>query len=232
MSKIIIHASSFRKNYNIETISITASEYKNAKAFELEAKPEPGFIVDAADFYSGYLYEVIQSVSYSNTKDEVDFENKVLISVVLKENISISERNNVVVLIPVNGIGKVVSNELTFTDETVVEENINVYDRLNGEVKRVSSSALNNVSSNTYVVRGKNGESGIIMQKIFEATHGYALSPPPDWKLRSRTKSNYTITTKEFRDKDSNLVRKVYEISYLFPKNKFTAKYNDKITFI
>jgi len=232
MAKIIINASSFRKNYSIETISITASEYKNAKAFELEVRPEPSFIVDAADFYSGYLNEVIESVSYSNTKDEVDFENKVLVSIVLKENITMKSSKNLVILIPVNGIGKVASNQLTFTDETVVEENINVYDQLNGEVKRINSSALNNVNSNTYVVRGQNGESGIIMQKIFEATHGYAFSPPPDWKLRSRNKSNYTITTKEFKDKDGNLVKKVYQIEYLFPKNKFTAKYEDKITFI
>ena len=166
-------------------------------------------------------------MSYSNTKDEISFENKVLVNVVLKENIVLKGSRNVILFVTVNGIGKAASNELTFTDETVVEENINVYDRLNGEVRRIGSSALNNISSNTYVVRGENGESGIIMQKIFEATHGYALSPPPDWKLRSRTKSNYTIKTKEFRDKDNNLVRKVYEISYLFPKNKFTAKYND-----
>ena len=232
MSKIIIHASSFRKNYNIETISITASEYKNAKAFELEVKPETSFIVDANDFYNGYLHEAVESVSYSNTKDEIDFENKVLVSVVLKENISMRSNKNLVILIPVNGVGKVASNQLTFTDETVVEENINVYDQLNGEVKRIDSSVLNNTNSNTYVVYGQNGESGIIMKKTFEAMHGYALSPPPDWKLRSRTKSNYTIKTKEFRDEDGNLVKKIYQIEYLFPKDKFKAKYNDKITFI
>ena len=232
MAKIILKTTSFRKNYNIDVVAITKDEYKKEKSFTLEVKPDSGFVVDADDFYSGYIEENIESVSYSNTKDEISFENKVLVNVVLKENIVLKGSRNVILFVTVNGIGKAASNELTFTDETVVEENINVYDRLNGEVRRIGSSALNNISSNTYVVRGENGESGIIMQKIFEATHGYALSPPPDWKLRSRTKSNYTIKTKEFRDKDNNLVRKVYEISYLFPKNKFTAKYNDKITFI
>jgi len=232
MPKIILKTTSFRKNYNIDTVVITENEYKKEKSFELEVKPESGFVVDANDFYNGYIDENIESVNYSNTKNEISFENKVLVSVVLKENITFEQVKNIIVFIPVNGVGKVVSNELTFTDETVVEANINVYDQLNGEVKRISSNTLNNASSNTYVVHGQNGESGIIMQKIFEATHGYALSPPPDWKLRSRAKSNYTITTKEFRDEDDNLVKKVYQIEYLFPKDKFTAKYEDKITFI
>ena len=230
MAKIILQASSFKKNYNIDTRAVTAIEYKTNKTFALEVKPETGFMVDAVDFYSGYLQDNIESVTYSNTNEKVGFNNKVRVSVVLKDDITLKGAKNIIVFIPVNGIVKTLSNELTLIDETTREEGINVDDLLGAVVLRDSSISENN-HSNTYVATGTNGESGILMQKIFTAEHGYYLIDPPTWKLQSRLKSNYTITTKEFRDDNNDLVKKIYEISYVFPKDKFTAKYQDKIIF-
>ena len=67
MAKIILQASSFKKNYTIDTVAVTAEEYEANKTIALEVKPEEDFIVDAADFYNGYLQENIESVTYSNT---------------------------------------------------------------------------------------------------------------------------------------------------------------------
>ena len=230
MAKIILQASSFKRNYNIDTLAITAIEYKTNKTFALEVKPEIGFTVDAVDFYNGYLQDNIESVTYINTNEEVGFDNNVRVNIVLKGDITLKGAGNVIVFIPVNGVAKTPSNELTFIDETTQEEGINVNDLLGAVILR-DSSILKNNHSNTYIATGVNGESGILMQKIFTAEQGFYLSNPPTWKLKSRMKSNYTITTKEFRDDNNDLIKKIYEISYVFPKNKFTAKYQDKIIF-
>ena len=69
------------------------------------------------------------------------------------------------------------------------------------------------------------------MQKIFSANDGYFISKLPTWTLTSRLRKNYTITSREFKDEDGNLVKKIYEIAYSFPKEKFIEEYQDKITF-
>jgi len=230
MAKIILQASSFRKNYNIDTVAVTASEYNDGKTFALEAKPEDGYVVDAADFYNGFLQENIESVTYSNTIMEVGFENNVRINVTLKGDINLAGSGNFLVFVAANGEGKVPSNELTFIDETSVEEGISVSNAL-GTVVLIDSKISKTIHSNTYQAIGVSGESGIIMQKTFTADSGYYLVDPPTWKLSSRLKSNYSITTKEFKDSNNDLYKKIYEISYAFPKTKFTAKYQDKIIF-
>lgn len=230
MAKIILQASSFKKNYTIDTVAVTAKEYKASKTFALEVKPKEGFIVDAADFYNGYLQENIESVTYKNTNNEVGFDNNVRVDIVLRDGIILKGARNSIIFIPVNGITKTVSNELTFIDETVVEEGIIVNDELGSAILRDSSITEKN-HSNTYVITGTNGESTVIMKKTFIAEEGYHLSTPPTWSLKSRLKSNYSIKTKELRDIGKDLIEKSYEISYSFPKDKFTAKYQDKIIF-
>lgn len=230
MAKIILQASSFQKNYNIDTVAVSMSQYETSKGFALEVKPKAGYIVDASDFYSGYIQDEIESVVYSNTNRVVDFNNNVRVDVVLKDSIVLKGNENIIVFVPVNGEAKIASNKLTFIDSTTREEGINVIDELGVITLRDSNISKNN-HSNTYVVEGVSGEAGVIMQKTFEAENGYYIASPPSWKLKSRLKSNYSITTQEFKDDNNDLVKKVYKISYVFPKDKFTAKYEDKIIF-
>ena len=230
MAKIILQASSFQKDYNIDTVAVSSSDYMASKSFALEVKPNKGFIVDAIDFYNGYIQDNIESVTYHNTSRNIDFDNNVRINVELKNDIDLASTTNVVVFVPANGVAKIASNELTFVDSTVREAGVNVIDEL-GTITLVDSDILKTNHTNTYVIKGVNGETGIIMRKTFQADPGYYLSEPPTWKLKSRLKSNYSITTEEVKDNNNDLIRKTYQISYAFPKNKHTAKYQDKIIF-
>ena len=230
MAKIILQASSFKKNYNIDTVAIAASEYNRSKTFYLEVKPNEGFVVDASDFYNGYIENTMISVAYENTKQTVDFTNQVRVTVQLSDGIKTEGAGNLVVFVPVNGEAKTVSNELTLIDETPQEEGITVFDRLsNITLKDSNISKTKHV--NTYTVLGEFGESGVVMQKIFLADQDYYLSASPTYTLKSRFKRNYSIISKEFKDENGNLFKKVYDISYTFPKEKFVQKYQDKIIF-
>ena len=230
MSKIILQASSFKKNYNIETVAITASEYASSAKVTLEIKPNEGFVVDASDFSNSYLGEGVISVTYKNARGVVDFANQVIVTVRLAENLIPKGGANRVITILVNGIAKTTANELLFTDETHQVEGIIVTDKL-GSMRRVDSSITKERHLNTYIVGGTAGEKGILLQKTFSAESGYYLEVPPKWNLKARVKDNYSIITKEFKDDSNRLVKKIYEIHYTFPSAKFVDKYQDKIIF-
>ena len=55
MPKIILQASTFQKNYDITTVSISPEEYKKSKTVSMDIIPHDGFSVNAKNFYSGYL---------------------------------------------------------------------------------------------------------------------------------------------------------------------------------
>ena len=168
---------------------------------------------------------------FSMYGDEVvDFSNKVRITVELRKNIALKGKGNVVIFIPTNGIAKTVSDELTFIDETFQTEGVSVIDRL-GNITLKDSNITQDLHSNTYITFGSPEETGIIMQKIFFADEGYYLSTPPTWRLNSKLRKNYTITSRELKDENNRLVKKIYEISYSFPKEKFVEEYQDKIIF-
>lgn len=229
MANIILQASSFKKNYTIDTLVVTANQYANAKIFTLEIKPNEDYIVDATDFTNGFIDKNIVSVTYSNTKKIVDFTNKVKVQVTLMDNINL-EGSNTVIFVPVIGVAKVVNNVLTFIDETSQAEGITVFDKISGGILK-DSSISKDVHSNTYTVTGGPGESGVIMQKIFIADEGYVFSTVPKWTIKSRFKKNYTITSQEFKDEDGILFQKIYEIGYSFPNDKYMEEYQDKIIF-
>lgn len=230
MAKIILQASSFKKDYTITALSVTSGEYSQSKTFTLEVNPNENHVVDAVDFTNGFIENNIISVTYSNSNNIVDFTNKVIITVVLSSNIALEGGSNVIVFVPTIGVAKTVSNVLTFIDETEQTEGITVFDRVVGGVLE-SSNITSDMHSKTYTVTGGAGESGVIMQKVFLADQGYYLSTSPQWKIKSRRKNKYRVTSQEFKDDNGDLFKKVYEIIYSFPIDKFMEKYNDKIIF-
>lgn len=230
MAKIILQASFFKKKYTIDTLAITASEYGNTNVFTLEIKPSEGHVVDAADFTTGFFDPNIASITYSNTDSVVGYSNFVKVNVVLVNGILLKGKANVVIFVPVTGVAKTISNELTFIDETEQVEGITVFDRITGGVLKDSSISKTR-HSKTYTVVGGAGESGVIMEKIFTADNGYHIVSPPVWKVKSRFKNNYSVTSREFFDDDGELFKKVYYIAYAFPADKYVEKYKDKIIF-
>ena len=86
MAKIVVQASSFKKNYTIETLSITSAEYAAGSMFTMEVKPKENYVVDAADFTSGFYENNITSISYKNNSATVDFSNKVIVNIVLSNS--------------------------------------------------------------------------------------------------------------------------------------------------
>ena len=230
MAKIILQASSFKKNYTIDVLSITSSEYAAGGVFTMEVKPKEGYVVDAADFTSGFSESNVASISYENSATAVDFSNKVIVNIVLSSNIALEGGSNVIVFIPITGVAKTVSNALTFTDETEQIEGVTVFDKVIGGTLK-TSNITNKKHSKTYTFTGGPGESGVIMQKVFTADQGYYISTPPRWKVKSRLKRNYTVTSQELKDDNGDLFKKVYEISYSFPTNEYMEEYNDKIIF-
>lgn len=157
----------------MNTLVVTANQYADAKIFTLEIKPNEDYIVDATDFTNGFIDKNIVSVTYSNTKEIVDFTNNVKVQVTLMDNINL-EGSNTVVFVPVIGVAKVVNNVLTFIDETSQAEGITVFDKISGGILK-DSSISKDMHSNTYTVTGGPGESGVIMQKIFIADEGYVF---------------------------------------------------------
>jgi len=230
MAKIILQASSFKKNYTIETLSITSAEYAASSVFTMEIKPKDHYVVDATDFTSGFSESNIISISYKNSNDTVDFSNKVIVNIALSNSIALEGSGNVIVFIPITGTAKTVSNILTFIDETAQVEGVTVLDKIiGGDLK--TSNITKEKHSRTYTITGGPGESGVIMQKVFLADQGYYLSTPPQWRIKSRLKRNYTVTSQQFKDDNGDLFKKVYEISYSFPTDKYMEEYNDKIIF-
>tara|TARA_R110002096_G_C14435142_1_gene710259 strand:- start:199 stop:894 length:696 start_codon:yes stop_codon:yes gene_type:complete len=230
MAKIILQASSFKKNYTIETLGITSAEYAVGNVFTMEVKPKENYVVDAADFTSGFSESNIISINYRNSSNTIDFSNKVIVNITLSGSIALEGGANVIVFVPIMGIAKTVSNVLTFIDETYQVEGVTVFDKITGGLLK-TSNITNEKHSKTYTVTGGPGESGVIMQKVFLADQGYYISTPPQWKIKSRLKSNYTVTSQQFKDDNGDLYKKVYEISYSFPTDKYMEKYNDKIIF-
>ena len=230
MAKIILQASFFKKKYTIDPLAITASEYGITNKFTLEVKPFDGYVIDAVDFTTGFFDPNISSITYSNTESVAGYSNFVKVEVVLAGGIPLKGKANVVVFVPVTGVAKTISNELTFIDETEQVEGITVFDRITGGVLKDSSISKTR-HSKTYTVIGGAGESGVIMEKIFTADNGYYIVSPPVWKVKSRLKNNYSVTSREFYDDDGELFKKVYYIAYAFPTDKFVEKYKDKIIF-
>ena len=230
MAKIILQASSFKKNYTIETLGITSAEYAAGSTFTMEVKPKENYVVDAADFTSGFSENNITSISYKNSSSTVDFSNQVIVNIVLSNSIALEGGSNVIIFIPITGVAKTVSNTLTFTDETEQIEGVTVFDKvISGTLK--TSNITSKKHSKTYTVTGSPGESGAIMQKVFIADQGYYISTPPQWRVKSRAKRNYTVTSQQFKDDNGDLFKKVYNISYSFPTSEYVEEYNDKIIF-
>ena len=162
MPKIILQASTFQKNYDITTVSISPEEYKKSKAVFMDIIPHDGFSIDAKNFYSGYLSKKIASVSYKNS------DNNVRISVILQDDLLSEGGKNVAITIPVNGFAEVPSNILEFVDNCTHGENLQVIDKI-GSITRVSGSVNGSTHVNTYSAIGRKNESGVLLEKTFIA---------------------------------------------------------------
>ena len=104
MAKIILQASSFKKNYTIETLGITSAEYAVGNVFTMEVKPKENYVVDAADFTSGFSESNITSINYRNSSNTIDFSNKVIVNITLSGSIALEGGANVIVFVPIMGI--------------------------------------------------------------------------------------------------------------------------------
>ena len=166
MAKIILQASTFQKNYDITTVSISPEEYKKSKKVSMDIIPHDGFSIDAKNFYSGYLSKKIVSVSYENS------DNNIRVSVVLQGDLLSEGGKNVVITVPVNGFAEVPSNILEFVDNTTYGENLQVINKI-GSVTRVSGSVNGSTHVNTYSAVGRKNESGVLLEKTFIADDGY-----------------------------------------------------------
>lgn len=224
MPNIILQASTFQKNYDITTVSISPEEYKKSKTVSMDIIPHDGFSVNAKNFFSGYLSRKIAGVSYENSN------NNVRVSVVLGDDLLSEGGKNVAITIPVNGFAEVPSNILEFVDNTSYGGNVQVIDKL-GSVTRVSGSVNNQTRTNTYSVVGRKNEAGILLEKTFIANEGCYFNASPAWTISSTKRKNYTVTSTEVRDSKKRITKKTYTLSYKFPNEITTIKTLDKITF-
>ena len=224
MPKIILQASTFQKNYDITTVSISPEEYKKSKTVFMDIIPHDGFSINANNFYSGYLSNKIARVSYENS------DNNVRVSVDLKDDLLSEGGKNVGVVVPVNGFAEVPSNILEFVDNTTHGENLQVIDKI-GSITRDSSSINNSTHVNTYSAVGRENEVGILLEKTFIADDGYYFKTPPSWSMSSIRRKNFTVTSVEVKDSKKRLIQKTYTLSYKFPSKITTIKALDKISF-
>ncbi len=224
MPKIILQASTFQKNYDITTVSISPEEYKKSKTVAMDIIPHDGFSIDARNFYSGYLSKKTVRVSYENS------DNNVRISVILQDDLLSEGGKNVAITIPVNGFAEVPSNILEFVDNCTHGENLQVIDRM-GSVTRVSGSVNGLTHINTYSAVGRKNETGVLLEKTFIADDGYYFKTPPSWTMSSTRRKSFKMTSVEIKDDKKRIIKKTYTLSYKFPSKITTIKTLDIISF-
>ena len=224
MPKIILQASTFQKNYDITTVSISPEEYKKSKTVSMDIIPHDGFSIDARNFYSGYLSKKIVDVNYENS------DNNVRISVALQDGLLDEGGKNVSVLIPVNGFAEVPSNILEFKDNTIHGKNFQVIDKM-GSITRVSGSVNGLTHINTYSAVGRKNEAGVLLEKTFIADDGYYFRSSPSWTMSSIRKKNFNMTSVEVKDDKKRIIQKTYTLSYKFPSKVTMIKTLDTISF-
>ena len=230
MAEIILQASTLNKNYDIAPVIVDRDSYDESKTVLMDVVPHEGYVVDAKNFYSGLFSSKILATSYVNTQQEIDFDNRVRIQVLLQNELLKKGVNNVVVSVPVNGTTEIPNTTMTFTDKTTDSENMQVINKT-GNVLKSSSTVENNTREDVYVTKGRRNETGVLLEKTFEADSGYYFKQPPVWSMTSSRKKNFIIKSKESRDERKRLIKKVYTLSYKFPDEKNIAPSTDQITF-
>jgi hypothetical protein len=230
MAQIILQATAYNQKYSITPLVIDKDTYNQSKRVAIEVIPDDGYIVNAANFYSGFLSPNIFDVTYSNTNEDLDFENRVRITATLKDGLLEENGENVIITIPLNGYAEIPSNKLEFTDITTHGDNFEVINKT-GSVEKTFSRVINSVHTDKYLISGRRNEAGIIMEKTFIADQGYYFKTLPTWSMNSSRKNNFIIKSRETRDDKNRVVEKVYTISYRFPDKKTMTESLDEITF-
>jgi len=230
MAQIILQATAYNKKYSVTPMVIDKDAYIKSKTVFMEVVPNDGYIVNASNFYSGLLLPSIYSVFYDNTSENLDFENRVRITVTLQDGLLEQSGDNLIVTIPLNGYAEIPSNKLEFTDITTHGNNFQVINKT-GSVEKTSSRVINNVHTDKYLINGRRNEVGIIIEKTFIADQGYYFRALPTWNMNSSRKKNFIIKSREIRDNGNKVVQKIYTISYKFPDEKTMTESLDEINF-
>lgn len=218
MAKLILRSNTTTVNYIIEPKSIAVTIGKPVKeSVELIIQPKPNYVIDATDFTHGVLHDLISSMSYSN------IGKNVLVKIVFSEQPITSEITNI--YLPISGRLKRVDNTLEITSITTRDNNV---------LESTSSSGTTlstNTSSNsiTYKITS-NGGLQQVLSKTFLVPNGFYFEQEPTYDI-SGNNSKYKVSINTFTNDNNYIIKKIFNISYNFPKENPVSEPSNVITF-
>ena len=127
--KLIFRSSNKNKaytiNYQVQEVSVGStvkSDIRNSHT--LVVTPRMGYVIDAKDFIYGVLPNGVTSVNFSNSSNKIDYSNQVHVNIILDKSFTAIGNNNIVLDIPISGIGKFPANKVELNVSVPEEYNL------------------------------------------------------------------------------------------------------------
>tara|TARA_Y100001973_G_scaffold24256_1_gene36153 strand:+ start:7161 stop:8858 length:1698 start_codon:yes stop_codon:yes gene_type:complete len=228
MANKVIRSSAFNKNFTVEyNVSKEKPGGSVAKGdldaiTRLNIIPKKGYILNADDFTSGYLPKEVESVTYENTTNKINEDNRVVAVVKLKDNF-VMPKDFINIDIPVSGSGKVSANILKLTINIPNQDGLLTSVTPANELREFSRVVCDDKKSITYVMASKSSTNQDLLKVDIVALDGNYLCEA-DYVINSKNRKNYKIKTQLGKSDDSvkyaknSIAKKAIVFNYTFPK--------------
>ena len=213
MANVVLRSKLANKNIIVENKVLRLPIEEDV--VELNIKAVEGFQVDASDFNVGYLPRTIQSITFSNSGENV------IASVYVKKSMIDSKYK--VIYLPISAKVKANAYNLQLT-ETINKDK----DILTQYVSPFSTSIINNET--TYNIRKNFDEKFLAFTRTFRLINGYRFSKTPSYTIEKNI-DRYTIE-EELISKDGKITGKTFKVYYKSPKDSLDLEAHENITFL
>lgn len=221
MAKLILRAKS-KNNYTVETKIIDVdNKLTNDKKVELIISPINNNTVDAKDFISGSLPDIISSITYYNTGSAGSTLNKVT-AVITFNNQQVTGIVNI--SLPISGLSRSIEATLLLTDITNIDENIFVDSTPVGIVNSTDITK----GSKTYKISPSGAGFKRVLVKKFSLPYGYLFQQEPTYSVVG---SGYKVSVNSVKNPEGKVIEKTFEIFYNFPEQNPTGQIINSIAF-